>query len=143
VTYQATIERDHAVAIDVGRFLRLQGAITSALAAVPVEQAAMTGEALPTSYTRLRGEAIDIIPAKVRDEFERLFPEHPFTRRGHTSGPRFAIETANRANEARAILGTLAGWLGGFVAEARMKQEAAAYAQARIKAERGTGFAAS
>ena len=131
------------MAIDVGCFLRLQGAITSTLAAVPIEQAAMTGEALPTFYTRLRGEAIDIIPVKARDEFERLFPEDPLTPRRYTSGRNYPIQTANRANEARAILGSLAGWLGGFVAEARMKQEAAAYAEARIKAERGTGFAVS
>ena len=129
--------------IDVGRFLRLRGAIISTLAAVPVDQAAMSGEALPTSYNRLRGEAIDIIPAKARDEFERLFPEDPLTPRRRTGGPNYQMETANRANEARAILGTLAGWLGGFIDEARMKQEVAAYAEARIKAERGTGFAAS
>lgn len=131
------------MSIDVGRFLRLQGAITSALTAVPVEQAARSGEALPTAYARLRGEAIDIIPAKARDEFERLFPEDPLTARGWTRGPGYATDTANRANEARAVLGMLAGWLGGFVDEARMEQEAAAYAAARIKAQRGTGFAAS
>jgi hypothetical protein len=92
------------VAVDIGRVLRLHGAITSTLAAVPIEQAGLTGEALPASYTRLRGEAIDIIPLKARDEFERLFPEDP------------------KANEARVLLATLAGWLGGFVDEARMKR---------------------
>ena len=37
----------------------------------------------------------------------------------------------------------LAGWLGGFVDEERMVEEAAAYAEARMKKERGTGFGAS
>jgi hypothetical protein len=34
----------------------------------------------------------------------------------------------------------MAGWLDGFVQEARMNLEAQACAQARVKEERGVGF---
>jgi hypothetical protein len=37
-------------------------------------------------------------------------------------------------------LASLAGWLDGYVTEARMSMEAEAYADARVKAERGVGF---
>jgi hypothetical protein len=36
--------------------------------------------------------------------------------------------------------GRIAGFLGGYVAEARMSTEAQAYAEARVKEERGIGF---
>ena len=62
---RATIRKDRAVTIDVGRFLRLRGAIISTLAAVPVDQAAMSGEALPTSYTRLRGKRSTSSPQRL------------------------------------------------------------------------------
>ena len=115
--------------------LRLHGAITSALASVSEDQAVMAAEALGITYTSLRAEVRAIVPDGLTEEFERLFsPQVPGAR---ARGP---MGDAKHFSQARAALGAMAGWLDGFIREARMRAEVEAYAKERVKAERGVGF---
>ncbi len=124
--------------MDVGKFLRLQGAIKSSLDAIPVDQAAVAADAMLTTYERMRSEVRDAIPKEHHKEFDRLFPA-TIERPVNNPGGRLAL-IAGRFNSARSLLGSMAGWLDGYVQAARMQMEAEAYAQARVKEERGVGF---
>jgi hypothetical protein len=53
------------------------------------------------------------------------------------------IERAQQYHSAKTLLASLAGWLSGYVQQARMELEARAYAEERVKAERGVGFRGS
>lgn len=124
--------------MDVGRFLRLQGAIQSAIESVNDGQAAVAGPAMAERYETLVVEARLTIPETELEEFDRLFPKRIEGPR--PTGPGNMFGSAKMFNDAKALLGTLAGYLGGYVSEARMQLEADAYAEARIKSERGVGF---
>ena len=126
--------------IDLGKVLRLHGAITSALEAAPEGQAAVAGSALAMTYTRIRTEVRDIIPDEQAEEFDRIFPEQVPT--GRSVGGQL-MRQAEHFNQARTLLGSLAGWLDGFIREAHMHAEVAAYAAERIRQERGIGFKSS
>jgi hypothetical protein len=139
--YAVTVgtRREHAMAdegFDIGKFMRLRGAIQFAMDAVDPGQAAMGGDALARTYERLRGEVREAVHKGYRDEFDRLFPEQ--VHRGSGATP--AQMSARTYNEARSLLGSMAGWLQGFIDEARMQNEVQAFAEARVKAERGVGF---
>ncbi len=126
------------MALDVSRFLRLQGAINAAVAAIPSDHAATAVTALAGSYMTMREEVRLVIDDSLRDEFDRLFPvmdvpAAPNVMRGGGFDP---FKSADIANQARARLKAMGGWLDGFVQEARMKMEAEAYASARVKEER-------
>ena len=126
--------------IDVGKYLRLQGAIQSALDAVGEDQSVVGSTAMRTAYERLRGEVHSSIPDAQAEEFERLFPEKPPEPTTQQSRPFLA---AARYMSARALLATLKGWLDGYIQEAQYEArmaEADAYARERVKAERGVGF---
>jgi len=127
--------------MDVAGFLRLQGAIRSVLDSVSEGQAAVAAEAMADSYRRLRHETRDAIPEEDREEFDRLFPETPPAITSRAMG-RLGYEAA-KFHAARALLGTMAGWLDGYVQHARMQMEAQAYAEKRAKEERGVGFKGS
>lgn len=106
--------------IDVARFLRLQGALNAAVAAVPADQAARAVTALVGSYVALRGEVRQVIDERLRAEFDRLFPvmvvpRAPNLRRGGGFAP---IKSADIANQARTRMKTMSGWLDGVVQEA-------------------------
>jgi hypothetical protein len=92
------------------------------------------------TYVRLRASARDAVPDEDRDEFDALFPEKVEA----GSVPTFfdVLREQERATfyAVRSLLETLAGWLEGYVQEARMEMEAAEYAKARVKEERGIGF---
>jgi len=121
--------------IDVGRFVRLVGAIRAAIDSADPGLAAVAGNALAQTYSRLRAEARNLVPDDRRDELDRVCPETLQA----TGGSRMLLQAA-RFNAARSALSILAGWLQGFVDEARMAMEARAYAEARVKEERGVGF---
>ena len=70
-----------------------------------------------------------------QEQFDRMFPKR--IQGQHASNPR---RRAELFNEARGLLGSLAGYLGSYVREAKLKMEADAYARERVKAERGVGF---
>lgn len=122
---------------DVGRFLRLQGAIQAALDSIPMDQAVVAEQPMKDAYLRLRAETRSVIPGETLEEFDRMFPTE--VKVGPTGSSRMVIRAA-RFNAARSLLGSLAGWLDGFVQEARMTIEAEAYAHARVEEERGVGF---
>jgi hypothetical protein len=123
--------------IDLGRYLRLQGAIQAALDAVDQGNAVVGAEAMRTSYTRLREEARSAIPDEQAAEFNRLFPaELPQPTARHSPQGLDAVKYMT----ARSLLASLKGWLDGYVSEVRIGVEAEAYAKERVKAERGVGF---
>jgi hypothetical protein len=112
------------VSIDVPRFLRLQGAINAAVAAVPADHAATAVTALVGSYATLREEVRQVVNNDLHGEFDRLFPimdvpPAPSVMRGGGFDP---FKSADLANLARTRLKTMGGWLDGFVQEARMHE---------------------
>jgi hypothetical protein len=122
--------------MDAGKFLRLQKMVEAAASSAKESNAVMAAKAMQEAYNRVRGEVRETIPAARQEEFDRLFKSRLG---GYGGGPR---GEADRFHEAKTTLATLAGWLGGFVEEARLEAEVEAYAKARIKAERGVGFKA-
>jgi hypothetical protein len=126
--------------LDVARFLRLQGAINAAVAAVPAGHAATAVSALAGSYMNMRAEVRLVIDESLQDEFDRLFPvmEVPAAPDVMGGGGFDPLKSADVANQARTRLNTMGGWLDGFVQDSRIKIEAQAYASARIKEERAT-----
>lgn len=124
--------------MDVGKFLRLQGAIQAAIESVGDGQAAVAGPAMAERYETLVVEARLTIPETEFEEFDRLFPKRIEGPRP-TSG-RDMFGSAKIFNEAKALLGTLAGYLGGYVNAAKIELEAEAYAKERVRQERGVGF---
>lgn len=127
--------------MDAGKFLRLQGAIRAALASE--EPHKVSADSMVGTYLRLRATARDAVPGKDRDEFDALFPEK--VEAGSVGTLFDVLREGERGTffAARSLLETLAGWLGGYVEEARMAMEAAEYAKARVKEERGVGFKSS
>jgi uncharacterized protein (TIGR02391 family) len=99
-------------AIDKGKLLRLQRSIRSALDSVPASQAAVGAKAMVSAYERLRAEARNVILDTDRQEFERLFPE-TIERPTSYPGGRLGFEGV-KFNTSRALLGTLASWLGDY-----------------------------
>lgn len=112
------------MALDIARFLRLQGAINAAVAAVPPDHAATAVTALVGSYATLRQEVRQVVAEDLHGEFDRLFPSMdvppaPSVMRGGGFDP---LKSADVANLARTRLKTMGGWLDGFVQEARMQE---------------------
>jgi len=126
---------------DLGKVLRLRGAIRGAIGATEVAQATLGGDTLARRYASLRAEAPNVIPTEDQEELIRLLP---LTLSGYGSGPR---DLPGQFNAARIFLGSLGDWLGGYVERAQIAAQieanAEAYAQARLKEERGVGFRAS
>jgi hypothetical protein len=125
--------------MDVGKFLRLQGAIQATIEGSAGKSSTQAGPAVEDAYFRLRQEAWDAIPEKDREEFDRLFPSTviPSPKARNQMQPVTPLETYGTA---QTLLTSLAGWLGGYIQETRMRAEAEAYAEARVKAERSVGF---
>jgi hypothetical protein len=106
---------------DVGRFLRLQGAIDAAVAAVPPDQAATAVTALVGSYVSIRSEVRLAVGDEFHEEFDRLFPTMTVPPAPNVMNRGFdPFKSADIANDARARLRMMAGWLGGFVKEAEL-----------------------
>jgi len=124
--------------MDVGRFLRLQGAVRAAAGAISEDHAVVGADAMMQSYQRLRGEVRIAIPPEDVDEFDRVCPPNV---------PSFAtppygvpIAQADKFHAARGLLEQMAGWLEGYVRHAEMQANAEAYAAERVRQERVTGF---
>lgn len=99
--------------IDVGRFIRLRGAVRETMNALQGGEKAAQGVAAPEAYERLRAEALAIVPGDKADEFGRLFPEWAGGKAG-----RVGIQAVPLAEQALAMLGQLAG-PGGWTALSR------------------------
>jgi hypothetical protein len=132
--------------IDVERFIRLRNTVRSAAASVPMGQESAAGDVLATAFQRLRPEVLDTLPEALREEFTKLFPDDVLKQSGGGGGlgPGRLRADAVQATEARSLLEQMAGWLDGVVESAehqmRIEIEARAYAQERVRAERGVGF---
>jgi hypothetical protein len=122
---------------DVGRLLRLRTTIRSAIEDSKYSDG--KGELLVKLFARTFAELRSVVGGDRSAELERLMPDHRF---GGNETWRDKIDFEN----ARLMLSTLAGWIDGLVEEAqfatRVAAEAEAYAEARVKAERGIGFKA-
>ena len=115
--------------------MRLRSAVRETMAALHAGEKAGQGVAAPEAYERLRAEALAIVPDDKAEEFGHLFPEWTGGKVG-----RVGMHAVPLAEQALAMLGQLAGWLDGFVEEARLAAEAQAYAVERVRQERGVGF---
>lgn len=114
--------------MDVGRFIRLRGAIRETLASMG--EAANAG-AVPLSERCevFRREAVDLIDEDFKEEFARLFPEN--VQGAGSSSPGTA--TARVFERAKGLLASLAGWLDGEISRVQMQMEAEADAKERAR----------
>ncbi len=121
-----------------GKLLRLRGAIQATLDALPPQQAAGEGEAMAGAYRRLRAEVCRVVHEEDEDEFKSLFPTT--VDRATTIVGSILMHPTARYSTGRGLLASLAGWLDGYIEQARMAMEAQAYAEARVRQERAVGF---
>jgi hypothetical protein len=127
--------------MDAGQSLRLKGAIEGTLESIGGGDPMNSQAALASAYGRFREEALSAVDDSARAEVERLFPElHALSSSLNTD---VVIDNYHRA---RSLMQSLAGWLGGLIEEAqfkgRLEAEARAYAEERVRQERGVGFRA-
>lgn len=124
---------------DASVFIRLKGAVEAASRAVPEDQLALADEALGHSYRTLREQVRRLVPEDLQAEFDGLFPERLPQVVSRSMG-RLGLQ-ASRAHQARTLLETMAGWLGGVATslqeDERLRVEADAYARERVRVERG------
>jgi hypothetical protein len=134
--------------VDLGKLLRLKGMIDSAASAVEADAA--SAPALTESYQRLREQVEKTLSGSdLLAEFQASFPELP-TVEGPTGSehPREVVSRArvaeSAARKARALLGQLAGWVDGMIAERTLEKRLQAEAVERVKQEKQRpGFRAS
>ena len=126
-----------SVGISLGQLLRLKGMTEAAGTAVAADGA--SAPALTESYIRLRDQIANLLQGDFADEFDAAFPvveevrqpmDHP------RAAARAAIIHEAAARRARTLLGQLAGWLDGLIAEATLEQRLRFEAEERVKAER-------
>jgi hypothetical protein len=67
-------ERVDSRIVDIGEFLRLQGAVQSAIEATAGKPVIGYGRAAESAYLRMRNEVRQAIPEEDLGEFDRLFP---------------------------------------------------------------------
>jgi hypothetical protein len=120
--------------IDLGRVLRLQAMVEAIVNASSPQSGS---KPLTVTYQRVRGQVRNALPAQHQGDFEGLFPPD-------VAGHYDPLDDAEHDQEAPILLASLAGWLQGFVLEARTSAEieadARAYAEARIQANKRLGF---
>ena len=128
--------------IGVGRLLRLRESIQGTLDSAnrrEGERSPFAGSALAEGHNRYRAEVFDLLkdyPDFVA-EFERMCPafiEQP--------PPNFhaLFEQDAFMIKATSALLQMSGWLSGLIQEAEMEMNARAYAEAKLKEDRGVGF---
>jgi len=123
-------------ALDIGRFIRLRSAIQQSSETGSEQSAAGP---LAESYLRFRAEALDLVPEGDREELQRVCPEIDEQEIGRI--PRGSINPEARVLErelhaqAKVFLGSLAGFLDGYVEETRLR--IAEEEQARLATEKG------
>ena len=128
VVHSPTNMRD----LDIGRFLRLRNAVQQAASAIPADSSGTSGRALPEAYKRFREEALAIVPKEHREQFEQVCPEWTTSLGGSRAEDPFI--QSQFYNEARVLMGGLAGFLDGYVDETRLRIEAEE--RAALEAER-------
>lgn len=125
--------------LDLGRLLRLKGAISALTRTEKVQPP--DAPSLTEGYRRMRAQVTDLVgDGDLRDEFEAMFPRLPeFT---GAAGPgrdliAWHTEATGAALEAQRLLDQLAGWIGGLIDEQTLPDRIAAEAEARVKQEKG------
>jgi hypothetical protein len=124
--------------LDLGHLLRLKGSIEAAASSVKPDGSG--APALTESYMRLRSQVQQLIgESSLSGEFESTFPvieivdkpmDHP------RAAARAVMVHEAAAQEAKGLLGQLAGWLDGLIAEQTLEQRLRFEAEARVKEER-------
>lgn len=100
--------------IDLGRLMRLRGAIQAALDSIPERGSAYSAEGLKAAYLRLREEAKQVVDPALWQEFDRLFPPSVMFR----GQDEFA--KAQEFVDAKILLGSLGGCKGSLTKPACM-----------------------
>jgi hypothetical protein len=99
--------------MDVGKFLRLQGAIDAAIESSKEKNSTQAGPAIQDAYHRLLQEIRESKPNEDQEEFDRLFPDTVVpSRKARQTDPVSALE---KYGTAQTLLSSLSGWLGGYV----------------------------
>ena len=110
----------------LGQLLRLRGMIESA--AISVEPDGDGAAALTSGYLRLRSMVRELVAesSATLEEFDTAFPEIEPVEIDSHEHPRLmaqrGIRYAPHARQARALLGQLAGWVSGLIAELEYEQ---------------------
>jgi hypothetical protein len=125
--------------LDLGRLLRLKGMVEAAASSVEQPDGS-AAPALTGSYMRTRAEISSLLGGSgLEQEFANAFPEIEVVEGGHRH-PRDAaaagITDAPAARSAQVLLGQLAGWLDGLIAERTLDQRLRLEAEERVKQER-------
>lgn len=137
------IERSMArqMAVDVGRLLRIKGALEGTLKSAmrsEGERSPFAGKALGEGYNRYRAELRDLLEGSgFEAEFDRLCP--PLADSAPPPKTDLFGNDAYTGNAAAALHQAI-GWVEGLIKESEMRMNAEAYAQAKLKSERGVGF---
>ena len=122
---------------DLGRLLRLHGAVQAATDVTPDGNAA---PALTSSYLRLREQALELVDDERRAELDATFPIIDTVELPSTPHPRLTsrLEATGgpAARTAQALLAQLAGWLDGYIAALTLEQRMRLEAEERVKQER-------
>jgi hypothetical protein len=122
---------------DLGRLLRLHGAVKAAADVQP------TGDAAPiltSSYIRLREQALELVDDERRAEVEATFPAIDIVELPENAHPRLAnrleVTGGPAARTAHGLLVQLAGWLDGYVAALTLEERMRLEASERVRQER-------
>src|SRR3712207_2431722 len=107
---------------EVGRLLRLKGAIDSMAGGTKPEPA--DAASLTAGYARMRAQVASLVSDTSLDsEFQDLFPEvDVITDASPPPGPgliEWHHEATSAATEAQRLLNQLSGWVDGLIAEKR------------------------
>lgn len=119
--------------LDVGRFMRLRNAIQQASEAAS-DLPSRSAVALAEAYERFRQDAYDLIPEEHRAELDRICPTMDQERIARAEGLASSYQ-GEVYSEAKVLLGSLSGFLDGYIEETRDRM--AAEERARLAAEQG------
>jgi len=112
--------------MDLSLLYRLKGTLEGTAAH---ENGDRLGSGYVSAWPRLRREVVDAVPDH-RAELDRLFPERLSTEHQAGDPP---------SEEAIMLMAQLAGWLGGVIAEAEVKQRLEAQRAEAAKPPMGFG----
>lgn len=119
---------------DIGRFIRVRSAVQNALEGAGDLERVEAATALAEAYVRFRTEAIALIPEEHVEELASICP----SLNDQSMNPQTAEEFATLLGRSKVLLGSLAGFLDGYVQETELRIEAEERARLAAKS---VGFA--